>query len=536
MKANWTRCSARTSTLAPTSTSVTGCAGDRDRDRERRAVDARGALDVEEAGGERGAGRAAADERVGVARGDGARGADDRGVGGRADGARRGRAPWRSRPGRRRPRRPSATSPNSLGGPEEQRRAPPAAAATAAPAATSAGPRSAPLASTATVMGMPWRLPSGRWSSARGRDRGRARARPRARRRSRTSGRRGAAGAGCGTRARVVRRRRDLVLGAALGRAARATASAWGRPWATAKGRASAARACCALRADARRRHPPDARRGRGRRRPRLRSSVALHDVRGRGRGRARRAPARAHPPSAGAPIPAAAGWPSTTAASPASALALIREGVWGFSLFGVAEALQGRGVGRELFARCWAYGAGARGQHRPQLDQPAGDGPATRTPGCRSARAWRRPGSPTSRARPTSTASSTRARRASRWPTPSAATLRGAGHGRDLPRADGPRRAAAGLRGPRLRPRAREQHHPARRPRRGRPPSACCGRCFVTAPPGATVNVDFLTAGQDWALPVCLDARLPLSPDGPMFAGGTLGPLAPYIPSGAYL
>jgi hypothetical protein len=58
----------------------------------------------------------------------------------------------------------------------------------------------------------------------------------------------------------------------------------------------------------------------------------------------------------------------------------------------------------------------------------------------------------------------------------------------------------------------------------------------FVNGPPGATVNVDFLTAGQDWALPVCLGARLALSPDGPMFAGGTLGPLAPYIPSGAYL
>jgi hypothetical protein len=58
----------------------------------------------------------------------------------------------------------------------------------------------------------------------------------------------------------------------------------------------------------------------------------------------------------------------------------------------------------------------------------------------------------------------------------------------------------------------------------------------FAGAGPGATVNVDFLTAGQDWALPVCLGARLSLSPDGPMFAGGALGPLAPYIPSGAYL
>jgi len=58
----------------------------------------------------------------------------------------------------------------------------------------------------------------------------------------------------------------------------------------------------------------------------------------------------------------------------------------------------------------------------------------------------------------------------------------------------------------------------------------------FLTAGPGATVIVDFLTAGQDWAVAVCIDARLPLSPDGPMFAGGELGPLAPYVPSGAYL
>jgi hypothetical protein len=55
-------------------------------------------------------------------------------------------------------------------------------------------------------------------------------------------------------------------------------------------------------------------------------------------------------------------------------------------------------------------------------------------------------------------------------------------------------------------------------------------------AGPGATVNVDFLTAGQDWAVRVVVEAGLPLSPDGPVFAGGELGPLAPYIPSGAYL
>jgi hypothetical protein len=58
----------------------------------------------------------------------------------------------------------------------------------------------------------------------------------------------------------------------------------------------------------------------------------------------------------------------------------------------------------------------------------------------------------------------------------------------------------------------------------------------FATARPGATLTVDFLTAGQDWAIRACLDAGLALSPDGPLFAGGDVGPLRPYIPSGAYL
>jgi hypothetical protein len=58
----------------------------------------------------------------------------------------------------------------------------------------------------------------------------------------------------------------------------------------------------------------------------------------------------------------------------------------------------------------------------------------------------------------------------------------------------------------------------------------------LAAARPGATVEVDFLTAGQDWAVRACLDAGLSLSPEGPMFTGGELGPLRPYLPSGAYL
>ena len=72
------------------------------------------------AGGQRRAGRAAGDQRVGAAVGDRLHRLDDRGVRGVARTARAGiGAPWRSRPGRRRPRRPARTA--DLGrGAEEQ--------------------------------------------------------------------------------------------------------------------------------------------------------------------------------------------------------------------------------------------------------------------------------------------------------------------------------------------------------------------------------------------------------------------------------
>jgi hypothetical protein len=59
---------------------------------------------------------------------------------------------------------------------------------------------------------------------------------------------------------------------------------------------------------------------------------------------------------------------------------------------------------------------------------------------------------------------------------------------------------------------------------------------CLAAAPRGRTVTVDYLSAGQDWAVRACVDAGLALSPDGPLFVRGEVGPLAPYIPSGAYL
>jgi GNAT superfamily N-acetyltransferase len=59
---------------------------------------------------------------------------------------------------------------------------------------------------------------------------------------------------------------------------------------------------------------------------------------------------------------------------------------------------------------------------------------------------------------------------------------------------------------------------------------------CFAAGSPGAAVHVDFIAHDNDWAVGVALDMGLALTPDGPMFTRGDLGPLAPYLPSGAYL
>jgi GNAT superfamily N-acetyltransferase len=215
-------------------------------------------------------------------------------------------------------------------------------------------------------------------------------------------------------------------------------------------------------------------------------------------------------------------------------ALALIREGVWGFSLFGVAEALQGRGVGRELFARCWEYGAGARGHLVLSSTNPQAMGIYART-GLPIRPCVAVAGIPDLSLAPDVNGIADAGEAGIPLADAIGRELRGAGHGRDLPvpMAHGARllvfedRAFALARGSNLIALGARDDQAAQH---------MLWAVFVAAGPGATVNVDFLTAGQDWALPVCMDARLALSPDGPMFAGGTLGPLAPYIPSGAYL
>jgi hypothetical protein len=216
-------------------------------------------------------------------------------------------------------------------------------------------------------------------------------------------------------------------------------------------------------------------------------------------------------------------------------ALALVREGVWGLSLFAVASDLQGRGVGRRLLEAAFAYGRDARGHLILSTESPA------------AMRRYARLGldlrpcvaaagvvDPTRRP----AIDGVREGGAEAIPVADAIgrAVRGAGHGRDLPvmlDASDTRlllcedRAFAVVRDDRVALLAGIDEDAATR---------VLNAAFATAAPGATVTVDFLTAGQDWAVRACLDAGLALSPDGSLFTGGDVGRLRPYIPSGAYL
>jgi hypothetical protein len=58
-----------------------------------------------------------------------------------------------------------------------------------------------------------------------------------------------------------------------------------------------------------------------------------------------------------------------------------------------------------------------------------------------------------------------------------------------------------------------------------------------VLARAGGWIAVEFITARQAWAVPVCLDAGLELRVEGGgVFLGGDTGPFSPYLPNGAFL
>jgi len=216
-------------------------------------------------------------------------------------------------------------------------------------------------------------------------------------------------------------------------------------------------------------------------------------------------------------------------------ALGLVREGIWGLSLFAVADEHRDRGVGRELLEACFGHGADARGhiilssEHPGAMRRYARLGldlhPCVAVAGI------------VDRARLPAADGIVEAGMAG-IPVADAIgrAVRGAGHGIDLEVAlDDPGaklllaedRAFAVVREERVMLLAGLDDAAATR---------VLAAALAATPAGATVSVDFLTAGQDWAVRACLDAGLVLSPDGPFFTAGDLGPLRPYVPSGAYL
>ena len=217
-------------------------------------------------------------------------------------------------------------------------------------------------------------------------------------------------------------------------------------------------------------------------------------------------------------------------------ALALVRDGQWGLSQFGVAPGRQGQGVGRPLLDAAYAYGAGARGHVIMSSSDP------------RAMRRYHRLGLAL---RPTVSLRGTVAEaiaapagvRAADLTDPVTAAVaqragrhaRGAGYDpRDLAYFAATGRTvlvhedgiAVHLRGtPKLlaattEPAATELLH----------------ACLAAASAGAGVSVEYVAAGNDWAIRAGLDAGLAVEREGPLFARGATGAGGPWLPSGSFL
>jgi GNAT superfamily N-acetyltransferase len=218
-------------------------------------------------------------------------------------------------------------------------------------------------------------------------------------------------------------------------------------------------------------------------------------------------------------------------------ALALVREGVWGLSLFGVKPGLQGQGIGGPLLAGALRAAEGCRGAIILSSSDPramrryfrsgfsirpclaaAGEINRARIPaGLRA-----RPGDLESEAdRATIDAASRLIRGASHLEDVGAMLATGAtllvlpGRGWAVARDSAPAVVAA-----------LDEEAAA----------DLTWSCLATGEAGAPTHIDFISQGNDWAVALALDAGLSLTPDGPTFVRGALGPLAPYLPSGAYL
>lgn len=216
-------------------------------------------------------------------------------------------------------------------------------------------------------------------------------------------------------------------------------------------------------------------------------------------------------------------------------ALAIVRERLWGLSLLAVDPALQAQGIGVRLLDAAWAYGVDCRARILVSSSDP------------RAVRAYHRAGlaiHPVVEGVGELNRSRIPADLLARAGDPGADAelidrcsrhVRGASH---LPDIEAAMRTGCELlvipgRGFAL---ARD----------GSPYVVCAldtdaaadltWSALASAGPGEHVAITGIAAGNDWALRVVCDAGLTARFDGALFTGGVTAPLAPYLPSGAYL
>ncbi|HUH08750.1 MAG TPA: GNAT family N-acetyltransferase [Egibacteraceae bacterium] len=231
-------------------------------------------------------------------------------------------------------------------------------------------------------------------------------------------------------------------------------------------------------------------------------------------------------------------GWIADAGGEPVGAsIGLRREGIWGLSLLVVHPDWQGRGLGRALLERAVDYGRGCRGGIIvSSADPPAirGYGLAgfTLVPCVQAAGAPRRGTLQAPRGvREGGAADLELAADVDR-------AIRGASHGVDLEVLlaeptfrmlvvdDGARRGYAFFGDARAALLAATDAEAAQR----------LLWAMLAEDSEADWKLPYLSGDQGWAIEVALAAGLRIEMEGPLFVRGELGPMAPYIPSGAYL
>lgn len=218
-----------------------------------------------------------------------------------------------------------------------------------------------------------------------------------------------------------------------------------------------------------------------------------------------------------------------------AVALALVRERLWGLSLLAVSPSHQSAGLGGSLLEKALGHGAAA----------PAGLILSSADP--RALRIYSRAGFDLRPAvdavgRVKRRPAAEPAVREARWPEDrdlveaAGRFVRGAGHG-----ADAPAWLESGLRlwihehgGF-----AAQDGDGAVKVLAALHPELAAGllrTLLREVPSGAEARLEFISAGQEWAVATAHEAGLELRPAGAVMTRGSVGPLAPYLPNGSYL